>query len=314
MVRGSADGSTWALLDTRSAFGPPVEDVVATPSGWIVSQRVPAANVLSTGAVLWFSADGRAWERLPDQAGLGAAFAGPVAAGPWGYAMSGRVVDASGTSVFAVWASRDGRRWRLVEQTGGFENGRVVVTSSGIVAVDPDAGRLVITTDGSDWSEPVDDDRLQGALVGLGPGAESLVVVTAGAPGLAVHTVAVRAAATPVLEWHAVNTDGLESAGATALATGELGTLLLGFDIDTLAPRTWTTVDGRTWASHGSGAADVRRRRADACRRRQRCLRRPRLAELRRRPGPSPTVDLDRRPIVGAGRGRCLRGASDAPR
>jgi hypothetical protein len=249
LVRGSADGSRWERLDAATTFGGPIDDVVAGPAGWIVAQRVETGSDVGVGTVLWHSTDGHAWAELPDQAALRASFSGTLTAGPWGYAMAGQVIDASGTSVPEAWTSRDGRSWQHSDPSGGLGTSQLqlLVTSSGVIAILGE-GSLAVTTSGATWSKPLEDRRLVNALIGLAPDRGSLVATTVIEAGLAVWDLDVDTATpAPRIRWHGLDVPGRQGSGATGFASGERGAILLGYDLATLAPRTWLTGDGRTW-------------------------------------------------------------------
>ena len=115
----SPDGFAWSRVPTGEALGGPGDQLanavtlspaglVAVGSEWITEEA---------DGVVWTSADGSSWSRVPDAAGV---FGGPgsqnlravVAAGGKLIAVGG---DSAGGDVdFAVWTSDDGRTWSRV--------------------------------------------------------------------------------------------------------------------------------------------------------------------------------------------------------
>ncbi|MEH1013217.1 hypothetical protein V6U90_08905 [Micromonospora sp. CPCC 206060] len=137
-------------------------DVVATPAGWLAvgGLLVPGRTTLSP--LVWTSADGRAWQRVPvagaDEPGqprrVTMVGTTPVAVGP------------AGTG-FAAWRP-DGAGWRVAARFGS-ASGTVVPTVSGLAAGD---GRLVaVTVDGAGHSFWVSGDTGGSWRPMTGPGA-----------------------------------------------------------------------------------------------------------------------------------------------
>jgi hypothetical protein len=276
VLSGSADGRTWSRLDARS-FGTAFTDIVAGPLGWVADQQVPTSEGVGVGTVLWFSTDGRSWQRVPDQAGLGESFAGPLSAGPLGFAMIGQVV-VSGTSIPALWTSPDGRVWSEVESVRDAGLDRIVITPRAFVGVR--TGRngatpsIWISTDGSRWTSPatVNDSPIgvDGTSittpVEIGP---ALLVVRGASEDRSISVWLGTLEPVPggtIISWERQpGGDGLLLGAAVVTATTVSdGVALFGYDRSSLAPLVWMSADGKAWrrmelavGTFGGGVPDL---------------------------------------------------------
>jgi hypothetical protein len=246
LAAGSPDGATWESLTSSTVFGRPVDSIAAGPLGWVAAQRIDVGGGPGAGTLLWYSAEGRRWLRLADEADLGISFPGPLVAGPWGFAMEGQWVDAQGTSEPRVWLSRDGRTWQAMPLLD-WQPDLVVVLDSAVLALG--ARNTAVTTDGVGWVDggliPGDEYSGIGAASAMGSGALAIVF---GDHGPTVMRGTLDLQATPPLTWTDAGVPlNQGTTNMTALATGALGAVVLGFDRQTLQPISWVSGDGLAW-------------------------------------------------------------------
>lgn len=156
-------GLTWESVPD-DGVPPRLHDLAAGGPGFVA---VGNANPSNAGlpdpdpphAAIWVSADGREWERLPDEAAFQLARMNAIAASD-GLLVAAGVHRAGEDDLPAIWRSSDGRLWSRVElaaSPGAVEN--VVVGPDGFVAVGS-AGQLATawrSGDGMSWtSEAID--------------------------------------------------------------------------------------------------------------------------------------------------------------
>ena len=246
IATGAADGRSWVPLDATRAFATPLASIAVGPHGWVATEQVDSSS--GAGTRMFWSADGHAWERLPDQAGLDRSFPGPIASGPWGYAMLGQAIDANGTSYPAVWVSRDGKAWTQTPATGDELLQVVVVVESGVLALGYQ--KAFFSRDGATWVD-----------VAPVPGIESASSVTATAAGGSDALVALTSDLSPtflrghvdssgaadVVEWTDAGLALPAHSSVSGFAVGPLGAIVLGFDRRNLHPESWVTLSGGAW-------------------------------------------------------------------
>lgn len=245
VAAGSPDGGSWEPLTAAKVFGQSVDSIGAGPLGWVAAQRIDVTGGAGVGTVLWYSADGRAWLRLADQADLGVSFPGQIVAGQWGFGMVGQYVDDQGTSQPRVWVSRDGRTWQEMALLD-WQAERVVVLDTALVVL---GGRgAAFTTDGLAWIDaglvPGDEYTGLGTAAALG---SSVLAIYSGQQGQTVLRGTLAPQAQPPLAWADAGLPFSKGRNLTALATGALGAVVLGFDRQTLQPFSWVSGDGRAW-------------------------------------------------------------------
>ncbi len=249
LATGSADGLTWQGLGADDVFHHPLNGIATGPLGWVAAEWIDTpADVAGIGAVLWHSDDGQRWVRVPDQADLGTSFPGPVVAGPWGFAMLGQAVDSGGTSAPRAWVSRDGLAWRQMPPLGWMISSLVAI-NDGILAIGAEGS--AITADGTAWVDlgPLPSGQLGEVVVAASMGSDVLAILT-GTRGAFVWRGTVGGTPSkPTLTWQDANLNvAPDAVTLTALATGPLGALVLGFDRETLRPITWVSSDGWSWS------------------------------------------------------------------
>ncbi len=207
-------------------------------------------------AVVWASADGLTWTRIPDNQALTAAGDGrSVVVGGPGFVSVGEVKSAA-----AVWISADGLTWSRVPHDNaafglvlgdGNAMESVTVGGPGFVAVGSDGlhsnyptgrARAVVWTsiDGVTWHRLPHDEAVFG-----GQGDQRMTSVTAGGPGLvavgydddrpAVWT------STDGLVWSKVKNDPIGD-GLENVTVGGPGLVAIGGDSSL-----WTSIDGFNW-------------------------------------------------------------------
>jgi hypothetical protein len=246
LAAGSPDGATWDSLTGSVVFGRAIDSVATGPRGWVAAQRIEVRGGAGVGTVLWYSPDGRTWLRLADQADVGISFPGSLVAGPWGFAMEGQWVDANGTSQPRVWLSRDGRSWQAMPLLD-WQPDLVVVLDGAVLALG--ARNTALTTDGLAWVDgglvPGNEYTGIGAAAALGSGVLAIVFGEHG-PTVMRGTLDLRA--TPPLTWADAGVPlSPGTTNLTALASGALGAIVLGFNRQTLQPISWVSADGRAW-------------------------------------------------------------------
>ncbi len=260
LVSGSPDGRSWSRL-TAGATGPAFTFLTAGPLGWIASSdEIVGADQLTE---LWFSADGKGWDRVPDQAGLSMSnLSGgernPLSAGPTGFAIVGQTLE-GGSSVTAVWVSPDGRSWTEARALHGHDVGRVIATTVGFVAYSTSCcagvGTAFFSPDGLTWRDlsadagaPFDPNAGGALIASVG---STLVVLRAGGDGTIeafsadLSGVAGNAPATWRRDEAAL--EAFAGSGLSSLAGGSGGAVAIGFDRTSLDAVVWTSTDGRSW-------------------------------------------------------------------
>ena len=149
----SSDGVTWELADTGLPADRWVRDFVQGDKGivavaWLVGD--------THGSEIWFSADGRAWQRIRHLAhgylSIDAGIEGFVAVGTWD-----QYVQPAGA--FAI-ASADGREWFDAAGPPQFPTGVAAVGGDWVTVSsneDVEEGWITISSsaNGLDWSSPI---------------------------------------------------------------------------------------------------------------------------------------------------------------
>lgn len=271
----SKDGKTWDRVDEVGFGGPGAQgfhDVAAGPAGIVVvGFDSPAADI---DAAVWFSADGRSWDRVSSAAfrQVGQEEILTVVATPTGFVAAGFAVTGEEADA-AVWTSPDGHSWTRVEDPALSEPGTqriysLVVTPQGLVAggthyhpnqfglYNLDA-RIWVSADGSSW-EVVDD-----ATFG-GPGWQFISTVVATPEGLVAaggdilgqpgfHNDAAVWTSADGRTWARVSDPALSGIGAqhiSSLVLGPEGLIAVGYDTaprGNRIPAVWSSRDGTRW-------------------------------------------------------------------
>jgi hypothetical protein len=260
LISGSADGETWLRL-AADPIGPTFSSIAGGSPGWVAASDEP--NDSNRQTVLWFSTDGTAWERLPDQAGIASANiatseGNPLTAGPAGFAAVGQTIEASST-VSAVWTSRNGRTWTEATALLGTDVGQVLVLPTGFLSfsggccVGP--GGLLFSSGGTAWRDVSSDTgspyAMSAGLVVVASLGTKLIAPRAGPKGVVesyTGDLARLADGGPIAWQHDATADAaFTGASVSAIAAGAGSVLVLGFDRTSLEPISWTSPDGRTW-------------------------------------------------------------------
>ncbi len=258
---GSADGSRWQRLDASPLGG--LAGVAAGPRGWVgLSQHSANPGGAGLTTTIWYSADGLAWSEVPDQAGIGVSFPGPVtsSAGGAGFAVVGQYDDA-GTSYPTVWTSIDGTHWNEADGLRQIGIDRVLVLNKGFIATASGASgstaSAFASADGVSWtaivSQPFDATNSSAgsiaAMVGFDSRLATLIVgPTTGA--IAVWTATpevVNGTLTVPWQAHPEATSAFDSAGISGGSMGASAAVVLGYDRVTLQPLAWTSSDLVSW-------------------------------------------------------------------
>ena len=271
----SKDGEVWDRV-VEAGFGGPgaqgFHDVAAGAAGIVVvGLDAPAADI---DAAAWFSADGRAWERVGTTAFRqeGHEEILTVVATPTGFVAAGFAVTGAEADA-AVWLSPDGRTWSRVEDPALSDRGTqriysLVVTQQGLIAggthyhpnqfglYNLDA-RIWVSADGSSW-EVVDD-----ATFG-GPGWQFINTVVAVPSGLVAaggdilgqpgyHNDAAVWTSADARTWTRVSDSALGGVGAqhiSSVVLGPEGLIAVGYDTSPRGnriPAVWSSFDGARW-------------------------------------------------------------------
>jgi hypothetical protein len=230
--------------------------------------------------VLSGSADGRTWTQLDASSfpGLRDAFSGSLSEGPLGFATLGKVyVD--GTSIPAVWTSRDGQAWTEAEALRDVGIDRIVITANAFVAVR--TGRhdvtplMWISADGVSWGDLPTGERSPlgtwGTAITVPVEILGRLLVVRGGSILSIQTDPARSDP-PLSVWlgtsdpkpgaestwmHQTEADPLlVDAGVVTVTAVPSGVEILGYDRSSLEPLAWTSPDGQAWrrTALGSGA------------------------------------------------------------
>jgi hypothetical protein len=226
----SRDGTDWERVE-HPAFGGEgrqgMTAVAAGPRGVVAVGFDSVRGPTPEDAAVWYSPDGRTWERVldPDLGGQGVQTMTAVAATTTGGFVAVGAADSSRTGIdAAVWASPGGREWQRVANAALASEGNqsmagVVAIPGAVVAVGTDetANRsqsdaaVWLVAEGSSWERIRDPD--------LG-----------GADRQAIYGVAY------------ADSTGLVAVGSDVTITGHEGV--------------WTSPDGRSWEHVSAGFAD----------------------------------------------------------
>jgi hypothetical protein len=191
----SPDGITWTPVpDDEAVFAnAEVRAITHFQDGFLAVGVVGTAQD-PTGAVAWFSRDGRVWKRIGDPAFDGGV-AASVAVAPWGgFVAVGSTIDRKGA---VAWISQDGLAWTRApdeasrQHSGGFAwmtdvaaIGEVAVAVGDVQGLQRGTAEGWVTRDGLTWtmsrSAPVQEGAEFYAIFPSGAGA--LTVGAFGAP------------------------------------------------------------------------------------------------------------------------------------
>jgi hypothetical protein len=155
----STDGIEWTRVEPADRFeGIGFLDVAAGPGGFVIvgDQMAEPGRGEEPRIVLFRSADGRTWERVPDVVGAAGGFATSIGGGPDGYIATGFRDPEPGPIVLV---SPDGVAWRAVasDELGDASGGlsAPVAIEGGWIAAggDPAHGLAALASaDGITWS------------------------------------------------------------------------------------------------------------------------------------------------------------------
>ncbi len=269
----SSDGLAWERVPhNESTFGGAdsqrMVSVAALPNGFVAVGIHEDAG--QGDAAVWFSLDGRSWERVAHDEGVlggaGVQRMDAVAAFPDGVVAVG-LQNVDGDADGAVWLSPDGLRWSRVTHVesvfGGTGNQEILAVTpldGGLVAVGVDTadgdldGAVWWSSDGVTWQRIQDDGVLDG------PGDQIMLSVCAVPDG--VVAVGVETGSTESDELRAAvwwSEDGrawerigdatldAESTAAYSVECSGFGVWMAGvaFGAETLV--LWSSPDGRVW-------------------------------------------------------------------
>lgn len=156
LVAHAADGRAFKLVGDPAFAGFGLDDVVAVDEGFVAigSQLGEPFEARRSKTVLLRSADGRSWQRLPDEPILDGAYGGTIAAGPGGVLVAAGWTDGSDQR---LWRSPDGTTWATVRAAdiglagvsiSSIEGSRAGWLVSGSLAGDP---VVADSRDGKAW-------------------------------------------------------------------------------------------------------------------------------------------------------------------
>ena len=239
----SADGRTWERVASDPAVfgenGTSVQGVTAHGSGLVAVGSALSADDFQRSAAVWTSADGRTWQRVPDDAGVFGSDEGTrikaVTVGGPGLVAVGEDFATDGA---AVWTSVDGTSWERVPHDDDlFSSGvlwmdDVTVTPEGaLIAVGGGQGQAVAwsSPDGRTWERGGVADADRAYMTSVAVGGPALVAVGGGEGGGAVWT------SQDGASWQRVQPAsgvfaGDPFAGMSAVATAGDAVVAVGFD------------------------------------------------------------------------------------
>jgi len=167
----SADGTTWqrGTLPTISN-GADWERVttVLPAAGGIIAAGSVGPELGERRARFWWSADGAAWEAIPDDPAFDGAEVADILAVDGRFVALGKLGTGQRWTGSIAWTSTDGRAWRRIdspELAGGVAAALAPAPGGGVIAVgsDLDEREAVVwrSADGSAWEvAPREDSRL----------------------------------------------------------------------------------------------------------------------------------------------------------
>jgi hypothetical protein len=232
----SDDGSTWE----ESHDGVPGEVVAgaATADGYVVV----STNGYG-GSFLSFSSDGRTWSEPVGTDGQQHA----VAHGPAGWL----VVSFDAEQNLIARRSTDGRTWTDPVAVGGdFSVPSIEASSSGYVIFDRNGYTGFASSDGVIWNSFGAPVNAAGRVADVELVGDELLLVTVDRDaGTTIHRGTFGAHGAVTFD---STVDGSVFGGAQvdSIAAGPDGLVAFGWDTEALAPITWTSQDGGTWARH----------------------------------------------------------------
>jgi hypothetical protein len=224
----SSDGLSWQLAEMGSLFqAATLEAVTADGPGFVIVGKVtsPAAP----RAAVWVSADGRAWERVPD----GHAF------GVGGYINTGEIPASGGMT--RVTAAGGGRG--LVAIGSRCEGGGTLIDPGPMGDSDSCQAAAWSSPDGIDWTQNAPDLDPQWSLTSIATTGDTVIVVggafaQTGQPSAGVSLISRDGAA-----WEATR---LEDVPRLDVVVG-VPDGVIAFSTDLGALRAWRSSDGRDW-------------------------------------------------------------------
>jgi hypothetical protein len=152
MVWRSTDGERWDPIDAAIFDGIELVDVAPAPGGFAALGVTSGANEDHPTSVVFGSADGAAWQRLPASPSAFDTYPRAVAGGPDGVIV---IADAAGGGE-AVWRAADGRSFQRLMLTGPAAVGLIdpQAVADGFVALmgGGSTPTLLRSVDGATWT------------------------------------------------------------------------------------------------------------------------------------------------------------------
>lgn len=249
------DGRAWTRAPAPEAgASASMEAVVAWGDGFVATGIDWAADRGTATAAFWWSDDGSRWSRAPARPEHDLGLPGEdavvdvtdVAAGPHGLVAVGSTSRGG-----VVFASADGRDWRLVADLDG-DPAAIIRTADGFLAVGqsgnahyPGAGMTWTSAEGTTWSEgaALDGGPLNGAASAQLGGAPGYAIVGTGPAAWTSHD---------GITWTWAPDQATLTDGSMRAVTAEPDGLTAAGD-DHCRPGTdcvvaWRSADGRAWS------------------------------------------------------------------
>ncbi|MBN2114446.1 MAG: hypothetical protein JW785_10010 [Acidimicrobiia bacterium] len=190
---GSGSLPSWAQADATNLGGDREEemldvvvlgDLLVAVGGSDVVPEFGEPGRPEYAAAVWTSPDGRAWERVADDAGI---FSGPANSTGMDAAVADGVTvwafgvdDSGGRDDLAMWSTGDGATWERLELTGervtsnrGLVVADAALSPTGVVVVGNEFGSdgrfpvIWFSPDGTAWERPDPGITSEGELVGV---------------------------------------------------------------------------------------------------------------------------------------------------
>ncbi len=267
----SRDCLHWAAIPTGDAFVGAYPEAVTTGGPGFVAVGVDPLSAGVQRGVIWTSADGRTWARVPDDPSFDKMWLSDVI--EWHgrlVAVGGGQPTEAGRTVPAIWTSEDGVRWARVTPLDGDDPGffgglnRVIAGGPGLVAIgEVDAGAPVwMSRDGLAWQRAPDGGWGRDArLIDIARGVDGRLVAL-GVPGVHVWVSDDGISWDVVVDEPAAKTPGARAALGFGLVSTNPGFFAVGYDVllaqgsassdgpEDLTQQgvIWTSSDGRSWA------------------------------------------------------------------
>jgi hypothetical protein len=174
VIWSSTDGTRWTISTDKAFAGIELIDVADGPSGFL-ALGVASPDGEHPTSVVFGSADGKTWQRLPELPSTGDTYPGSIAGGPSGAV----IVGSDAVGAVAAWRSRFGPTFQRLTLSGPAGDGLIDphATDEGFIALGTKDGApaLLRSADGSSWAASQIDARTDADASNLVAGRWGLV-------------------------------------------------------------------------------------------------------------------------------------------